>query len=544
MRFFKAILTVVLVFSITFLAVCSSSMTFAASDAEETGIIKGVVKENNPALGYITLYFEDGSGTNPQSFERLVSLRSFTYGYEVYALRDGVEVEAEGIQPGDQVFIKLDRDGYISQISAKSFYKPVYGTIHAKYAAGIALKTDLGSFVYYPVSASTPIYKNGKPGKLSDLTPGERVKLLVQTDGENIDIAAIELVKTSNAISGIFRGNVEFYDSMKDSLLVSNVQEFVNGRWENTSYIGIQSFKYSSSYKKRPAGRISEKAYFVTKVEADGTQRIITAAFRQDNLYETVIKDNLLHVADGGWLELENTSDIIRFNSDVIAVKDGKLVDISAINALDSVKVSVESTLGRYYANVLVCDNTVAGGHTVYRGRIKEVKPLKSITVESFVMLNGVTWEFVNTPKTFDIDLSSTRLVSDNGVGNMRSFGKDYEGQTVYIVAEGTRIKLISTAPYAESPVTGRIESLIGGSFDSLGRPLSDPTGVKLTEVLVYKTSTHKWVQDKDMEINIPVNGIVLKNGQVGSTSLLKPGDEIRVIRHSQNNNGILIICN
>lgn len=542
MRFVKAVFSFVLIFSIALLAVCGS-MTFAASGGGAEGIIKGVVKENNPSLGYITLYFEDGSGTDPDSFTKLVSLRSFTYGYEVSALRDGTETDAESIQPGDQVFIELDSDGYIQKISARSFYKPVYGTIHAKYAGGIALKTENGSFIYYPVSSAVPIYKNGKPGKLSDLTAGEKVKVLVQTDGESIHIAAIELVKTSSAISGIFRGNIEFYDPMKDSLVLSNVQEFVNGRWVNSSFIGIQRFVYSSTYKKRPSGRISGKAYFVTKAEADGTQRIITASYKSDSLYETVINDTLMSVADGGWLELENTSDIVKFSSDVIAVKDGKLVDISALNTLDPVKISAESSAGKYYANVLVCDNISNGGQVIYRGRIKEVDPLKSVTLESFVMLSGVSWEFVNTPKTFDIDISSSRLVLDDGIGNMRSFGKDYEGQTVYIAAEGTRINLISTAPYAESPVTGRIDSLVGGTRDSFGRTLSDPTGVRLTEVMVYNISTHQWSQGNDMEIDIPVNAIVLKNGQVGSTSLLKPGDEIKVIRHSQNNNGILIIC-
>ncbi len=544
MRFFKVILMTILVATLAISIPCNSifasSLDAGLSTGEEP--IKGVVKENNPSLGYITLYFEDGSGTNPEKLERLVTLRTFTYGYDVVVIRDGYTTFAESIQPGDQVFIKLDKDGYIQKISAQSFYRPVYGKIHYKGNNWISIRKDDNTFGYYPLNDYIPVYKNGKPGSISDLRAGEKVKLLVQTDGTNLDIASIDIEKNPRLVTGIFRGTVEFYDSIRDSLVVSNTQEFINGYWVNSPFIGIQRLKYSEDLNERPLPRVSGVAYFATQKASDGTDRIVAAAYRSGRQYESVLRDNLMSLA-GGRLELRNSSNNIRFDDKTIAVKDQRLVDISNINTLDPIKVSVERSGTGYLANVLVCDSMNNSGLTIYRGRIKDVDPHNSITVESFARLDGVIWEFTNTPKTFDIELSVSRFLNNNGIGNMREFNSDYIGQTVYIVAQGTKIQLISTAPYADSPVSGRITSLNGAVYDSSGHLVSDYTSMVLKDTMVYDLSESQWEPANDTLIEIPVNAIVLKDGKVGSSSLLRLGDEIKVVRHSQNHDGILIIC-
>ena len=56
----------------------SYAETYGPDQNEEKGLISGIVKENNLSLGYLTLYFEDGSGSNPDSFDQLISTRNFT----------------------------------------------------------------------------------------------------------------------------------------------------------------------------------------------------------------------------------------------------------------------------------------------------------------------------------------------------------------------------------------------------------------------------------------------------------------------------------
>ncbi len=546
MRIIKSAVIVALALVIALSSAYNTPLfVYAATGASEDALISGIVRENNPALGYITLYFKDGSGTDPEDLDRLVAQRTYTYGYEIPVLRDGQTVPAERIQPGDQVFIKLDAEGYIIKLSAKSYYQPIYGLVHNKSIASLVIKRDNGTYSYYPINSSIPVYKNGRPGTHSDIKPGERIKLLVQTNGESMDIAGIEIEKNSMPITGVFRGHMEFYDTLRDALHVSGVQEFVNGRWENTQVKGIQSISFMSDYKGRPGKKATGTAYYVTAKAKDGTSRIQMASYRYKPQYELLLKDNLVNLAGNNRLELQNTSYTVGYDTGTLVVKDGKLVDMGALVSLDPVKMSLEKAGdgNTYVANIVVSDSLVNEGLSLYRGRIKSVDKEKSLTVESFAQLGGITWTFTNTPKTFDIDLSSSRLLVDGGIGSMREVDASYIGQTVYIVAVGTKITLMSTAPYADAPASGRILSLAGATYDEAGQVLTPPTGLSLTEAMVFNTSSYQWTTSQNITLDIPAHAIVIKRGQVGSTALLKPGDQIKVMRHAQNLNGIIILC-
>lgn len=519
--------------------------TYVPGQTEEKGLFSGVVRENNPSLGYITLYFEDGSGADPGKISELVMLRSFTYGYDMTVVRDGYPADIGDIKPGDMAYIKLDEDGYILKIGAASYYRPVYGTVYSKRQTGLVLKKDDGSFVYYTIPEAVPVYKNNRPCRFSDILPGDGIRVMVQTDGENIDVAAIDIESITRPVSGIYRGHVEYFDSLHYSLAISGVQEFVNGRWENTSAIGIQRFEYSEDYRPLLPRRLYGTVYLATKKAFDGKDKIVFASFRGVSGYETTLKDNLLSISGSNSLSLENTSMLIKFDKDTIAVKDGRLVDVSALSPLDPVKLSLEKDLydNKYLANVLVSDSNIQSGLIVYRGRIKSIEPHKSVTVESFAQLSGVSWSFVNTPKTFDIDLSSGRLIEDDGIGNLRNLDSGYINRSVYIVAEDTKIRLISTAPYADSPAAGRVESVNAGQAGEGGEETALPTIIRLKESMVYSNDTYLWSEIPGLEISLPVNAVVIKRGEITDVSRIRPGDYIRVIRRSQSNEGILILC-
>ena len=79
------------------------------------------------------------------------------------------------------------------------------------------------------------------------------------------------------------------------------------------------------------------------------------------------IQNTLMGLA-GGRMELQNSSEIIRFDEKTIAIKDQRLVDISNINTLDSIKVSAERAGSGYLANVLVCDSINNNGLTLFTG--------------------------------------------------------------------------------------------------------------------------------------------------------------------------------
>ena len=100
---------------------------------QEEGIVSGIVEENNPDLGYVTLYFPDGLGTSPAYGESLSNYRTYSYlrAEDVTVYKNGVPAVMEEIKPGDSVFLKLDADGNLIRISASDNYYPVYGRVRA-----------------------------------------------------------------------------------------------------------------------------------------------------------------------------------------------------------------------------------------------------------------------------------------------------------------------------------------------------------------------------------------------------------------------------
>ncbi|NLW01781.1 MAG: hypothetical protein GX027_00765 [Clostridiaceae bacterium] len=532
MRFTKASAVFIILFCLI-LTCHAATDSFASGETEEAGYVYGVVRDINPSLGYITLYNTDGSGISPDTQDSLSRNRTFSFAYSIAITRDGLPSTLEAVQPGDFAFIMLDEDRYVARLSVRSYYKPLYGKVYLTSPANLVLRLDDGTYRSIPVPADVPVYRNNRPVPRSDIKEGDQIRMLVQTNGASMHVAGIDLVKEPKTISAIFRGNVEFYDDFNNTLVLSGIEEFVNGRWEYSPVMGIRTFTYSREYRDRPTGRISGKAYIAVQQEADGSDSIVMAAIRFQPQYEIVFTDNILTLSNTlRMLEFKNSSHVVGFDSGTIAVKDGRLVDISSLDPMDPVQLSAERPVGSgVFVGQVVVSNTRAGKEslTIYRGRINLVDSLKSFTVESFAELLGYSWSFSNTPKTFGIDPSVTRLLTNDGTGNMLNFDDSFINQTVYIVEEGGKTLLVSTAPYADVPVRGRVMNLT-------------QTGFRLGEVMEYDHETYIWESGPNREVNVPAGAIVIKNGRITDISSVRPGDNLRMVCNSASHDGIIII--
>jgi len=531
-RFIKASAVFVMIFCLV-LSCQAGPVSLAAGETEEAGYIYGVVRDINPSLGYITLYSIDGSGISPDAQDNLTRYRTFSFAYSIPVTRDGLPATLEDVQPGDYAFIRLDEDGYVARLSVRSYYNPLYGKVYLIGPASLVLRLDDGTYRSIPVPPDVPVYRNNRPVPRSEIREGDQVRMLVQASGSSIHVASIDLMKDPRPVSAIYRGNVEYYDDFSNILVLSGIEEFVNGRWEYSPVMGIRTFAYSREYRDRPAGRISGKAYIAVQEESDGTESIVMAAIRPQPQYEMVLRDNILTISNTlKMLELENSSHVIGFDSGTIAVKDGRLVDISSLDTTDPVQLSAGKPAGSgILVGQVVVSNTRAGkgSLTIYRGRIKLVDPLKSFTVESFAELSGYRWSFSNTPKTFSIDPTVTRLITNNGIGNMLNFDDSFINQAVYIVEEGGKTLLVSTAPYADVPVRGRVSAVTG-------------SGLMLREVMEYDHETYTWNDVPNREVGVPAGAVVIRDGRITDISSVRPGDNLRMVCNSASNEGIIII--
>lgn len=104
-----------------------------APEEVEKGLYAGIVEENNPQLGYITLYNEDGTGKTPLALSKI---RTYNYAdpNDIKAYKNHVEARLDDIEAGDTVFIRVDSNNLVTSVSGVDNYTVRYGKIISKKA--------------------------------------------------------------------------------------------------------------------------------------------------------------------------------------------------------------------------------------------------------------------------------------------------------------------------------------------------------------------------------------------------------------------------
>ncbi|OPZ84117.1 MAG: hypothetical protein BWY74_04292 [Firmicutes bacterium ADurb.Bin419] len=216
-------------------------------------------------------------------------------------------------------------------------------------------------------------------------------------------------------------------------------------------------------------------------------------------------------------------------------VKDKRLVNGSSISLEDMAYVIANRKYsdGKFYASVVeINERSNPDFISIYRGRIAQINENKDFTVNSFSQLNGVNWDYYNTPKTFRITYD-TSIVDDVGIVGQRNFTDygdlSFKGRTVYILANGTDAVLVNTAPYGTVFAKGEIYEMTGE--DKL-------SGLTLIDAKIYNSTTFKWEGSETMNLGILTNSIILKENRIAKPSDLEKGDKVRVIKKDDSDDG------
>ncbi|AUS97772.1 hypothetical protein CDQ84_13565 [Clostridium thermosuccinogenes] len=516
-----------------------------------TTVVKGIVEENNPQMGYITLYGEDGTGTEP-GIEQFYILRTYNYGdmSDLEVLKNNKEASIEDIETGDTVFLKLDENMYVISVSAVDNYTAKYGVIISKRSTSLVVEYDDGEQQVLEIDDDTFVSRDKKPAAYSSLKDGDRVRLLLHITNKFTKVKEIAVESGRHFITAIYKGKVDYVDEMSDKIVMMNLEVFDGGRWSRTNKIGFSSFKLAdgcSFYYDNKAIDVStankylreNEAYIAVVKDYDGKEKVAFVSYRDEEDTEDIpYDDTVSYVLSGsGIFRLSKSTERIRVGKGAIVVKDGRLVSGASIAKDDMAYVVANRDFdsGEYYAGIVqISDRSDVNFVQIYRGRISKIDENRSFTLESFSQLNGLNWEYTGAPKTFKLNFDS-RIVDDKGVVNQRNFrdyGDDsYAGKTVYVIANGTNTLLISTAPYGVYNVRGEIYEISGGLTGDEGTVLSEPDVLKVTDAKVYDLTSRIWKDSKEMTLNILQNSIILKDKKIVKPSDLEVGDRIRAIK-------------
>ncbi|HEY8500085.1 MAG TPA: S-layer homology domain-containing protein, partial [Clostridia bacterium] len=469
---------------------------------QEEGIVSGIIEENNPALGYVTLYFPDGLGTSPAYRESLSNYRSYSYlrAENVTVFKNGLPAIIDDINPGDSVFIKLDDDGNLIRISASDNYYPVYGRVRAKLIGNLLVEKQDGTYEQIAIPPQTPIFRQKRRVSWDDIKEGDSVRILLQKSGSNVIIGEVTLEKKVQETTGIYRAQLGYYDELNNSLVVTRLQQFSDGIWRQPQTAGASKLQISENYKPDIQKGLQGTIYLAVGKNLMGNNTVIKMASDGGALLSEVIGDTIVEVQPGrGSLTLLNKNARFVYGPDSIIVKGGKLLEPNQVKSYDEAYVVAGShTDGTQKANIIWLKEPAEDtGFTLYRGRISGIEWLSSVTLQSFSEFRDPEWEFVNVPKTLSIDPQIIRIYDDDGRTDPAQFDdtgeNNYKNRTVYVLAQEGRAMLVSTAPYGDVVYKGRILRLEGAVKDSYGHFISPPSSMIISEARVYNLRTWIW---------------------------------------------------
>jgi hypothetical protein len=504
-------------------------------------VVCGIVEENNPGFGFITLYREDGWGTSPENAEVLTMTRTYAYGKpeetDVYANHS--KASAYDIESGDTVFIKLDARGDIIGISAVNNHVTKYGTVINSGKNYLTVEYDDGTQQVLNINSNVKYYLSGVQVEADSLKDGDRIKLILNEGSKSTAIKEIHIEDDRFLISNVYKGTLSYIDFISDKLVLRNLEVLENGDWRLVDQKGFTGIQITGDCRIFHAGRpISRdqankdlkgfEAYVAVRKGYGGIENAVVVSFRNSKNSE-IIYDDLIAGVGEKEVRLMNTSNNLAINNGSILIKNGRLVFPGSINSMDVAYVVANRDLvtGGYSADVVeIKERFGIKMLKIYRGRISDITVNRSVTLESWSEFNDLKWTYYNTPKTFSLTYD-TKILGDNGTINNRNFidfgPNSYKGQTIYIVSKDEEALLISTAPYGVQYSRGEIYGLsrTGGSI----------TGFVLKDAADFNIETYLWSNSADIQASILNNSIILKNDEIINPSDLKIGDKVGILR-------------
>ncbi len=513
----------------------------------DTGIVRGIVEDNNPSMGYITLYNEDGKKPLPGSPDSLLMYRTFSYANNVEVFRDHKKTGAEMLQTGDSVYLKLDSDGNVVSASGVPNYNVKGGVILSVAPTFLAVEFGDGTQGILNIDENTVIEANGMIAKQDELLEGDHAIFTIYEGVKGYEAKKISVSNDNKLVTSVYRGTVQKAEQFSNRLIIYDLEKLQGGRWINTTQKGLNEIKLDKNNKLYVEGIESSigdtvdlagrTVYIAVRKDYGDTEKAVVVSMPFKGSKELLYTDNILsNLPATGNVSLLTNDLELGYNKGTIIVNEGRLVTGRGLAPGHEVTVIAGRNYktGEIQAGVIsVSEGSGIKDLELFRGRISSIVENSSFTLESFSKLKKTSWDYANTPKTFDIS-ASTRMLDENGVMGIRNF-KDYGennmiDRTVYVAGKGTEASLISTAPYAAHFSMGTVwEKKEGELF--------------VRDVRSYESSSHTWKKGDDISVGIPVNGIIIKNGSTIAFEDIGIGDELIIIRKDiQDNKASIII--
>lgn len=514
---------------------------------------KGIVIENNPMLGYLIYRNARGEEVTANYYSSELAVEKQPYyeaddkiGYidELFPSFkfDARDTTIGAIKPGDNIYLQMDKEGYVQYISAYNDYIVRYGKVHtfnmgASSMLSLVLEDETGRLYNYAIPQGTPISKASGPYSLGQLKEGEYVRVLVNQKilgAGMIEETVEELVvdPDSRVISDIYRGEFVNVNGYQNTIAVKNNQILQKNGWgpyQSINQIRIDPRDIQAYFLGNPVsfeyvknGLRSTNGYVYAAIESfRGKEEAVKLNFQTKK--QTTLEPTRVTYASPGVIRLL-TGEQIYLSDDAIIVRDNRLVGPASIMVGDRIQATITGENKLAVANIM--QGVAEGSLEIYRGRIKKIKDLFTFEVETFSMLEDGDWYFHPTPHTFSIG-ANTKFYNENGIvtNGIEEFitygDQSKEGEVYTIVAKGGEAVAINSMPYTKEAIKGEAYITKEGE-------------IKLRDTYYYDNVRDRWnlLSRKSAAVNVELqpHTIVIKEGKFVSTDALESGDSLMIM--------------
>lgn len=532
-------------------------------DPEIRSQIRGIVTENNPDLGYITIIDDNRQEITKNYYQNSIKVEKQQY-YDVmdeigyidsvfpnfeYDPRDTF---IDDVEIGDIITLTLDPadNQLVSAVSASSNYTMKYGKVKQLQQNGnyvsMLMEYENKQTEWLDVPNDIFISRDANPANLADIMAGDWIKVLVNeatvAPGRILQSAKeITIEGGERYITGVYKAQLSTVDPVQQKLVFKNVETLGANGWseyQEAKSISINKgsdVEYYYNGKRTSLDFVSSRlkngyeAYVATQ-NAFGGEKAVKVSFR-DSRDQLLNKDNITYSDGNGNIGITNKSNIST-DAGTIVIRHGRLTEGMNIMVPDYATISLN---GENTAAVVQIEDTPnISGLIIARGRIKSIDEGKSFQVQSMAILNDMKWSYTPIERVFTIDYN-TEFYDDTGLVDRDTF-IDYTDATKYdevytIVTDGTKALQVIDNPYPKNGIRGTVYEVATED---------DTSTVKIKDAYIYryddKTGAWTSVSQKNSALNIivPNNYIVVKDNMSVGISEIKVGNQIRIMTDNE----------
>jgi hypothetical protein len=520
--------------------------------------IRGIVTENNPNMGFLTIIDENR--------------RERTYNYVPGTLRvqrrDFYDMRESGwnmrellqdisvIEAGDIVSFRVAEDDAqrITHISAAAQTTSRYGRIREFRPFGghyeMLMEFENGQTAWFTLVNTVHVLEHGRPVSPNRIQVGDWARLIVTQAmlGPGIMMESVREVALDGGghhISSIVMGQLSRFTPTQNQLQITHALELTPAGWSNhqslAQYpIGGANVRYffdgqevTLGFLSRYLQRGSGTVYLALENNFAG-ERVNTVSVRSGR--DQLLRPEEVLSASGGEFQLLGNPGTIQTDPGTIVVRNGRMVDPGNITASDWARVSLN---GHNLAAVIdISQPPSTTGVQIVRGRVARVWPFQSFRVETMSSFDGLRWHYTPIPREFTID-HNTIFVTEDGFGTINDFIGYTEdsvvGRIFNVITDGGRAAWVIDMPFTEPipslPNAPGHLTLRGTIFDVEG------DSVSLRDITVFNPRTGAWAPisliDASGGVTIQPNSIIVDRDRVVGANSLRAGQQIRVLTNT-----------